>query len=193
MSKHDYKNLAGFLDTTKAAPTWASEVQFHPPEGGEDAEFFASDGIKLASITTTIDMAWTPPPLVIEDGAGFLKAAAKTGIVTAAQPDVDRFVFYVGDEVFSTRHWMPVGRNYKLLRAQVLAYYPPVGLDKLGFYSPHAATLGKVKDSKGKPAVIQLGFRRGLIVFTATGTTLTGVITSNSLMTEEQPPEGQLL
>ena len=193
MSKHDYKNLAGFLDTTKAAPTWASEVQVHPPEGGENAELFASDGIKLASITTTIDMAWAAPPLVIEDGAGFLKAAAKTGIVTAAQPDVDRFVFYVGDEVFSTRHRMPVGRNYKLLRAQVLAYYPPVGLDKLGFYSPHAATLGKVKDSKGKPAVIQLGFRRGLIVFTATGTTLTGVITSNSLMTEEQPPEGQLL
>ena len=192
MSKHDFKNLAGFLDTTKAAPTWASQVQVHPhSDGVAGAEIYASDGIKLASITTTIDMAWAPP-LVIEDGAGFLKAAAKTGIVTAAQPDRRRFVFYAEDEVFPTVP-VPLGRNYKLLKAQVLADYPPVGLDKLGFYSPHAATLGKVKDSKGKPAVIQLGFRRGHIVFTATGTTLTGVITSNSLMTEEQPPEGQLL
>ena len=192
MSKHDFKNLAGFLDTTKAAPTWASQVQVHPhSDGVAGAEIYASDGIKLASITTTIDMTWAPP-LVIEDGAGFLKAAAKTGIVTAAQPDTGHFVFYAEDEVFSTVP-VPLGRNYKLLKAQVLADYPPVGLDKLGFYSPHAATLGKVKDSKGKPAVIQLGFRRGHIVFTATGTTLTGVITSNSLMTEEQPPEGQLI
>tara|TARA_R110001632_G_scaffold15806_1_gene51836 strand:- start:5299 stop:5883 length:585 start_codon:yes stop_codon:yes gene_type:complete len=194
MSKHDYKNLAGFLDTTKAAPTWACEVQVHPPEGGENAELYASDGIKLASIITTIDMAWAPP-LVIEDGAGFLKAAAKTGIVTAAQPDVGRFVFYAGDEVFSTAP-VTIGRNYKLLQAQCLADYPPVGLDRLGFYSPHAATLGKVKDSKGKPAVIQLGFRRGHIVFTCAGSTLTGLITSNTLLTEEQPPQpeqGQLI
>lgn len=191
MSKHDYKNLSYFLDVRKGAPSWASTVQVHPPEGGENAEIYATDGIKLASITTTIDMAWAPC-LLIEDGARFLKAAAKTGIVQAVASGED-YVFYVGDDVFEASP-VPHGRNYKLLEAQCLADYPPVGLDKLGFYSPHAATLGMMKDGKGKPATIQLEFRRGHIVFSASGTTIQGVITSNTLLTEEQPFEqGQLI
>lgn len=191
MSKHDFKNLAGFLDTTKKAPTWASHVQIHPSPDGDSAELFATDGIKLASILMEGVEMHSCPPLLIEDGAGFLKEASLAAAVQVVARE-GRHCVYVGDSVFEAVA-VPISRNYKLLRAQCLADYPPVGLDKLGFYSPHAATLGKVKDNKGKPAVIQLGFRRGHVVFTATGTTLTGLITSNSLLTEEQPPEGQLL
>ena len=191
MSKHDYKNLAGFLDTTRKAPTWASHVQIHPFWDGDSAELFATDGIKLASILMEGVEMDSCPPLLIEDGAGFLKAAALTAAVQVVARE-GRHYAYVGDSVFEATN-VPTGRNYKLLRAQCLADHQPCTLQKLGFYSPHAATLGKVKDSRNKPAVIQLGFRQGHIVFTTSGSTLTGVITSNSLMTEEQPPEGQLI
>jgi hypothetical protein len=42
-----------------------------------------------------------------------------------------------------------------------------------------------MKTDKGKPAIIQLGFRRNIVTFAVTDSTCVGIISSNLLLTEE--------
>ena len=179
MTRHDYKNLSQFLDTKKNSHQRWGQVHLCPNPATDSVLMYASDGQKLASISTpAID--GLPDWQAIEDGTRFLAALA----LADAPPVLYSETFVtVGDEVFPLIPAMP---SYRRLETHLLTTRAPRHLESLGFFTPHALTLSRMKDSKGKPAVITLKFREGLVQFSVGGgSSLTGMITSNTLTTIE--------
>jgi hypothetical protein len=179
-SKHEYKNVSNFLDAKKGAnPMW-SQVQIL-----SSGVITCSDGLILASIDT--DLCNIVSPTTVLDGAAFLKAMM-------ADPDcrvvVDSLnTLTVGDEIFETAPTMRVN-CFNIMKLELLARNNPTEEGTFGLLASHTATLGKIKDLKGKPDVVKLSFRDRVLVFEALSSSLSGVVMTN---THPEISQGTLL
>ena len=179
-SKHTYRNVANFLDNRKAAnPMWGHAQIL------SSGVITCSDGLILASIDT--DLCNIVAPTTVLDGAAFLKAMM-------ADPDcrvvVDSLnTLTVGNEIFETAPTMRAN-CYQILKLGLLAKNDPTEQGTFGLLASHTATLGKIKDLKGKPDVVKLSFRDRILVFSALSSSLSGVVMAN---THPEISQGTLL
>jgi hypothetical protein len=178
-SKHDFKNLSYFLDSKKNSPPRWGEVQVS--QQGESLVLAACDGKMMAQIETPWPFPEIGSARTYSDGAALLKSLIAEG---EDHPEA----VLLGPDF----EWKPLQEeaSYLLLRNRVLAGYSPVNLGKFGFFASHAATFGKLKTDKGKPAIIQLAFRGPALTFKVTDSTMFGVAMANSLLTEEADNNG---
>ena len=179
-SKHTYRNVANFLDNRKAAnPMWGHAQVL------SSGVITCSDGLILASIDT--DLCNVVAPTTVLDGAAFLKAmmADPDCRVMSDSPNT----LTVGDEIFETAPTMRAN-CYNILKLGLLARNNPTEQGTFGLLASHTATLGKIKDLKGKPDVVKLSFRDRVLVFEALSSSLTGVVMAN---THPEISQGTLL
>ena len=179
-SKHAYKNVSNFIDAKKGAnPMW-SQVQIL-----SSGVVTCSDGLILGSIDT--DLCNIVSPTTVLDGAAFLKAmmADPDCRVMSDSPNM----LTVGDEIFETAPTMRAN-CYHIMRLGLLAKNNPTKEESFGLLASHTATLGKIKDLKGKPDVVKLSFRDRVLVFEALSSSLSGVVMTN---THPEISQGTLL
>ena len=179
-SKHTYRNVANFLDNRKAAnPMWGHAQVL------SSGVITCSDGLILASIDT--DLCNVVAPTTVLDGAAFLKAmmADPDCRVMSDSPNT----LTVGDEIFETAPTMRAN-CYNILKLGLLARNNPTEQGTFGLLASHTATLGKIKDLKGKPDVVKLSFRDRVLVFEALSSSLSGVVMAN---THPEISQGTLL
>ena len=179
-SKHAYKNVSNFIDAKKGAnPMW-SQVQIL-----SSGVITCSDGLILASIDT--DLCNIVSPTTVLDGAAFLKAMVAD--IDARVMSDSPSTLTVGNEIFETAPTMRAN-CYNIMRLGLLAKNNPTKEESFGLLASHTATLGKIKDLKGKPDVVKLSFRDQVVVFEALSSSLTGILMSN---THPEISQGTLL
>ena len=179
-SKHEYKNVSNFIDAKKGAnPMW-SQVQIL-----SSGVITCSDGLILASIDT--DLCNIVSPTTVLDGAAFLKAMVAD--IDARVMSDSPSTLTVGNEIFETAPTMRAN-CYNIMRLGLLAKNNPTKEESFGLLASHTATLGKIKDLKGKPDVVKLSFRDQVVVFEALSSSLTGILMSN---THPEISQGTLL
>ena len=179
-SKHAYKNVSNFIDAKKGAnPMW-SQVQIL-----SRGVITCSDGLILASIDT--DLCNIVSPTTVLDGAAFLKAMMAD--IDARVMSDSPSTLTVGNEIFETAPTMRAN-CYNIMRLGLLAKNNPTKEGSFGLLASHTATLGKIKDLKGKPDVVKLSFRDQVVVFEALSSSLTGILMSN---THPEISQGTLL
>ena len=179
-SKHEYKNVSNFIDAKKGAnPMW-SQVQIL-----SSGVITCSDGLILASIDT--DLCNVTAPTTVLDGAEFLKAMMVD--VDAHVRSKSPLTLTVNDETFETAPTMRAN-CYNIMRLGLLAKNNPTKEETFGLLASHTATLGKIKDLKGKPDVVKLSFRDRILVFEALSSSLSGVVMTN---THPEISQGTLL
>jgi hypothetical protein len=179
-SKHEYKNVSGFIDAKKGAnPMWSHAQVL------SSGVITCSDGLILASINT--DLCNIVSPTTVLNGSSFLKAmvADPDCRVMSDSPNA----LTVGDEIFETAPTMRVN-CFNIMKLELLARNNPTEEGTFGLLASHTATLGKIKDLKGKPDVVKLSFRDRILVFEALSSTLTGVVMTN---THPEISQGTLL
>ena len=179
-SKHTYRNVANFLDNRKAAnPMWSHAQVL------SSGVITCSDGLILGSIDT--DLCNIVAPTTVLDGAAFLKAMMADPDCRVMSDSLNTLT--VGDEIFETAPTMRAN-CYQILKLGLLAKNDPTEQGTIGLLASHTATLGKIKDLKGKPDVVKLSFRDQVVVFEALSSSLTGILMSN---THPEISQGTLL
>lgn len=182
MNKHEIKNLSHFLDTKKGAdPRW-SQIQVRSWSDGENG-LMACDGKMMAVMSDYNPLLFSSEPYLILDGAGFCKQLAASPDSQVTKQEGSVAVKWEGETTLYQVAPIPEGGGYVQF---CYSLTPPEETNHFGFFAPHAATLGKIKTGKGKPAVIQLTFRGSTLSFTAIGSLIRGVGMANSLPKEEQ-------
>jgi len=179
-SKHEYKNVSGFIDAKKGAnPMWSHAQVL------SSGVITCSDGLILASINT--DLCNIVSPTTVLNGSSFLKAMVADPDCRVMSDSLNTLT--VGDEIFETAPTMRAN-CYNILRLGLLAKNNPTKEESFGLLASHTATLGKIKDLKGKPDVVKLSFRDRVLVFEALSSSLTGVVMTN---THPEISQGTLL
>jgi hypothetical protein len=179
-SKHEYKNVANFLDNRRAAnPMWGHAQVL------SSGVITCSDGLILASINT--DLCNIVSPTTVLNGSSFLKAMVADPDCRVMSDSLNTLT--VGDEIFETVPTMRVN-CFNIMKLELLARNNPTEEGTFGLLASHTATLGKIKDLKGKPDVVKLSFRDRILVFEALSSSLTGVVMTN---THPEISQGTLL